>query len=274
MSPRDPADLRGTVGLHEFVVMANEEVAEDTYRLEISSGVSQRLEAGQFINIAVPGDATHILRIPLSFSRTDPADARVELFFAVVGEGTRRLSAMPAGAVSTAVGPCGKGWRLPDDPAVRCLLVAGGIGLPPIFAAAGMLTRAGVRFDVIAGTQTEAKLVFPLIHDLERLVADGCRVVVSTDDGSRGFKGFTTMAMGQLVSERAYGCVYTCGPEIMMRGVAAIAAREQIACQASLERMMGCGFGACGACNVPLVSGGYASCCMDGPVFDARTVAW
>ncbi|HQE70257.1 MAG TPA: dihydroorotate dehydrogenase electron transfer subunit, partial [Atopobiaceae bacterium] len=141
MSPRDPADLRGTVGLHEFVVMANEEVAEDTYRLEISSGVSQGLEAGQFINIAVPGDATHILRIPLSFSRTDPADARVELFFAVVGEGTRRLSAMPAGAVSTAVGPCGKGWRLPDDPAVRCLLVAGGIGLPPIFAAAGMLTR-------------------------------------------------------------------------------------------------------------------------------------
>ena len=171
MSPRASAGPRGTVGLHEFIVMANEEVAKDAYRLEISSSVSQGLEAGQFINIAVPGDATHILRIPLSFSRTDPANARVELFYAIVGEGTRRLSAMRAGAVSTAVGPCGKGWRLPDEPAARCLLVAGGIGLPPIFAAAEMLARAGVRFDAIVGAQTEAKLVFPLIHDLERLVA-------------------------------------------------------------------------------------------------------
>ncbi|RVU98302.1 dihydroorotate dehydrogenase electron transfer subunit [Coriobacteriales bacterium OH1046] len=274
MSPRAPAGPRGTVGLHEFIVMANEEVARDAYRLEISSSVSQGLEAGQFINVAVPGDASHILRIPLSFSRTDPANACVELFYAIVGEGTRRLSAMRAGAVSTAVGPCGKGWRLPDEPAARCLLVAGGIGLPPIFAAAEMLARAGVRFDAIVGAQTEAKLVFPLIHDLERLVADDCRVVVATDDGSSGSKGFTTTVMERLVSEHAYGCVYTCGPEIMMRGIAAIAARGRIACQASLERMMGCGFGACGGCNVPLISGGYASCCMDGPVFDAKAVAW
>lgn len=273
MSPRASADLHGTVGLHDLTVIANEEVARDTYRLEISSGVSRGLKAGQFINIAVPGDATHILRIPLSFSRTDPADARIELFYAVVGEGTRRLSAMRTGAASTAVGPCGKGWRLPDGPA-RCLLVAGGIGLPPVFAAAEMLARAGVRFDAIVAAQTEAKLVHPLIRDLGRLAADGCRVMIATDDGSSGFRGFATEAAEQLVSEHAYGCVYTCGPEAMMRGIAAIAARGRIACQASLERMMGCGFGACGACNVPLVSGGYASCCMDGPVFDAGEVAW
>jgi dihydroorotate dehydrogenase electron transfer subunit len=60
----------------------------------------------------------------------------------------------------------------------------------------------------------------------------------------------------------------------MMRGVAALCAREGIACQVSMERMMGCGFGACSCCNVPLVAGGYALCCQDGPVFDATEVAW
>ena len=80
--------------------------------------------------------------------------------------------------------------------------------------------------------------------------------------------------VGLLIAERDYAQVYTCGPEVMMAAVARLAADHGIDCQVSREAMMGCGFGACACCNVPLASGGYALCCQDGPVFDAKEVAW
>lgn len=67
---------------------------------------------------------------------------------------------------------------------------------------------------------------------------------------------------------------YACGPAPMMASVARLAAKAEIVCQVSLERMMTCGFGACNTCNVAMVSGGYKACCTDGPVFDAREVLW
>lgn len=265
---------RGTVGLHRFSVISNEEVAQGVYRFEISSDVARELAPGQFMNFEVPGDATHILRIPLSFSETDRATACTVIYYAAMGEGTRRLARMLPGDASTVVGPCGTGWRLPAAGSERCLLVAGGIGLPPVAAAGRMLAAAGIPFDLIAGAQTEAKVVFRLLSEIEPLMADDARVLVTTDDGSYGIAGFATQAMDRLLSERGYGCIYTCGPQAMMGGVAHRSARAGIACQASLERMMGCAFGACGVCNVALSAGGYASCCMDGPVFDAEEVAW
>ena len=80
--------------------------------------------------------------------------------------------------------------------------------------------------------------------------------------------------MEDLLAQRDYDLVVTCGPSVMMAGVARLAEGAHVACQASLERMMTCGFGACSTCNVAMRAGGYKSCCMDGPVFDAEEVAW
>ena len=60
----------------------------------------------------------------------------------------------------------------------------------------------------------------------------------------------------------------------MMRGIASLCSERGVACQVSMERMMSCAFGACNTCNVAMAAGGYKSCCMDGPVFDAKEVAW
>lgn len=266
------------VGEHPFEVMRNEQVAEGLWRMRCHTEVARVLEPGQFVNIAVPGDGSHILRIPLSFSRSDANSGELELVYAVVGEGTARLSRMMPGDASTLVGPCGNGWRLPDAEG-RALLVAGGVGLPPIVACARMLAEAGVGFDVVVGAQTASRHVDYLLDELRSLASrERCdcqrRVLVTTDDGSRGIRGFVTAAMENLLAERRYACVYTCGPQVMMAGVARLADKTNAACQASLERMMGCGFGACSCCNVPLVAGGYALCCTDGPVFDAKEVAW
>ena len=265
-------------GLHAFEVLSNERVGEGVWRMRCHTTVAAELVPGQFVNVNVPGGAAHILRVPLSFSEADAQSEVLELVYAVVGEGTERLSRMKAGNKSNLVGPCGNGWRAPAREG-RALLVAGGVGLPPIVACARMLAASGVGFDAIVGAQTAAKHVDYLLQELRTMApAEGCdcarKVVVTTDDGSFGMRGFVTAAMQNMLAEHAYATVYTCGPNPMMAGVAKLARDAGSDCQASLERMMGCGFGACSCCNVELVRGGYALCCQDGPVFDATEVVW
>lgn len=264
--------------VHEFRVIENMSVADGIWRMRCATPVSALLRPGQFVNVHVPNDASHILRVPLSFSRADKKNNVLELVYAVVGEGTRRLSEMREGDTSTMVGPCGNGWSLPKAEG-RALLVAGGVGLPPILACARMLADEGIGFDVIVGAQTSARHVEPILDELRSLpMREGCdctrTVVLTTDDGTRGMRGFATTAMQDMLAERSYGSCYSCGPNVMMGGVANLARSRNIACQVSLERMMGCGFGACSCCNVELVGGGYALCCSDGPVFDASEVVW
>ena len=275
MSAEAPKDR---AGLHAFEVMSNKRVAEGIWCMRCHTPVAAQLAPGQFVNVRVPGDGAHILRVPLSFSEADAQGEVLELVYAVVGEGTERLSRMRRGDASDLVGPCGNGWSLPKRDG-RALLVAGGVGLPPIVACARMLAASGVGFDAIVGAQTAGKHVDFLLQELRTLApAEGCdcarKVVVTTDDGTAGMRGFVTAAMQDLRAEHAYATVYTCGPNPMMAGVARLAREAGADCQASLERMMGCGFGACSCCNVKLVSGGYALCCQDGPVFDATEVAW
>ena len=263
----------GNVTQHDFTVVSNECVAQGVWRLVVKSDVARTIEPGQFMNLRVPGDGSHILRIPLSFKRADAGDGTVELLYAVVGEGTSRLASMRAGDSSTLVGPSGRGWQAPAR-AGRALLVAGGIGLPPVLAAGELLAGLGVGFDLIVGARSVAMLVMGDAEACMATAGDGARLVVCTDDGTAGIKGFVTQGMEELLAERAYAQVYTCGPNVMMAGVARLAHEAGVACQVSMERMMGCGFGACACCNVALSKGGYALCCQDGPVFDAEEVAW
>lgn len=265
---------RSKARLFDVVVADNAAVARDVWRLVLSCPheLVAALRPGMFVNVRPQGDSSQILRIPLSFAAADCASDTVEVVYAVVGIGTRRLSEMPAGTSTTVVGPLGNGWSLPASRG-RALLVAGGVGLPPVMAAAGMLSRAGIPATCVVGAQTADKL---WRGGIERLRQLGCEVHVATDDGSEGTRGLTTDLMAALLSSgpRGYASVYTCGPTPMMAGVARLAREAHLPAQASLERMMTCGFGACSTCNVALAAGGYASCCMDGPVFDAEEVAW
>ena len=279
----------GNVAEHAYTVLLNEQAAEGIWRLRIETEVARQIAPGQFMNLRVPGDGAHILRIPLSFAFADAERDSIDLIYAVVGEGTERLSRMKIGDTSTLIGPLGKGWRLPKKPG-RAVLVAGGVGLPPVLAAARMLAGAGIGFDVVVGARTQAMHVYPESEDALRFTPDGMsgsscpdydsdrRVIHTTDDGTgadgEGIARYATDGMAELLQDRSYVQAYTCGPTPMMAGVARLAADCGIACQVSMERMMGCGFGACACCNVELAKGGYALCCQDGPVFDAEEVAW
>lgn len=258
------------LALSEFTVVANEEVARGVWHLALRCDeLASLIRPGQFMNIEVPGDARHLLRIPLSYWKASPEAGVVDLVFAVAGEGTARLADMRPGEISTVIGPLGHGWRVPDGTG-RALAVAGGVGAPPVVAACRALVEAGHPCDVVLGAQTA-----PRLWGVEAAREAGAsEVVVATDDGSEGIRGFTTAGMAQLLAQHDYDVVMTCGPQPMMAGVARMAAERGIACQASMERMMTCGFGACNTCNVAMAAGGYRACCTDGPVFDAREVAW
>ena len=255
--------------VHDFTVIANEPVAEGVFRLTFEAPrLAAALKPGQFVNIAVPGDATQLIRIPVSFSDVDVSAGTVETYYAVVGDGTRRLSEMVPGSTSTVLGPGGNGWRVPKESS-RALLVSGGIGITPIVAAARMLEQAGVAHDAVVGALTASKLC-----GIDALEERGTgEVRVTTDDGTRGTKGFVTAEVEPLLASGAYDLVLTCGPEPMMRAVATLAERTEVACQVSVERMMTCGFGACNTCNVETTSG-MVGACTAGPVFDAKRVVW
>ena len=151
---RDSARAR----LFDFAVVSNEQVAEGAWCMVFKSEVAALLAPGEFVEVSVPGDPSQVLRVPLSFSQADAGAGTVRIEYALVGDGTRRLSLMRPGDTSTLVGPCGHGWRLPDGEG-RALLVAGGIGLPPVLAAAEMLADAGRTFDAVVGAQRGSKLV-------------------------------------------------------------------------------------------------------------------
>ncbi len=175
--------------LYDFEVASNDAVGEKVYRLVMRSPeLASELRPGQFMNVAVPGDASHIVRLPFSFASTDPDAGTVELIYAVVGEGTSRLSEMPVGSKSTVVGPCGNGWDV--KPGGRALAVAGGVGAPPVVAAARI--RGGrARGGRGAGRPDQVEA---LGEDDARALGAG-EVVVTTDDGSYGMRGFSTQAM-------------------------------------------------------------------------------
>ncbi len=224
--------------IHDFTVVSNEPVAEGVYRLTIEAPrLASALEPGQFMSFEVPGDTRQLIRIPLSYSSADAEAGTVATYYAVVGDGTRRLSAMGAGSTSTVLGPGGHGWRM-DKGAKRVLVVAGGIGITPVIAAARFAADNGAEVDAVVGALTAAKICGT--DELGPLCGE---VRLTTDDGTAGTKGFVTAEVEPMLATGAYDLVLTCGPEPMMRAVAAIAEAAGVTCEVSVERMMTFDFG-------------------------------
>lgn len=247
-------------------VVANDRVAESVGLLALEAPrVSAAIAPGQFVHLRITRGADFILRRPFSGHRA--YDHRLELLYQVLGRGTRDLAEKERGDELDLIGPLGTGWRLGDG--IRhALVVAGGLGAAPMGMLVERLAERGVAVTVAQGAPTVERLVARELFEMHAR-----RVLVATDDGSAGARGFvTTLVEGVLSTDRP-DVVYTCGPEPMQRIVAAQAAAAGVACQVSLERLMACGVGACLSCVVATTEGQQRAC-IDGPVFDAERVLW
>jgi dihydroorotate dehydrogenase electron transfer subunit len=298
-------------------VVSNAPMGPRLYRLKLRlTGEGARLFSaftpGQFAefdlrNVALPKSAeipadladksmrNLILRRPFSFADVikHGEDIIADVVYLVLGPGSLRMTTAREGDQINLIGPLGRGFWVPEGK-TTAIIVAGGMGAPPLQHLGKHLTLHYPRLHVVAfaGAKTKADLPFSLttVHSetelslcLEEFARDGIESFIATDDGSLGFKGYVTDCLATWLHkthlDRTKVIIYTCGPDQMLAAVAKLAAKENIECQVSTERLMGCGIGVCQSCAVECVKPGsdetvYRLCCQDGPVFDSKEVVW
>ena len=196
---------------------------------------------GQFVMVWIPGSD----EIPMALSSENSITVQD------VGDATHALFNNAAGDKVGIRGPFGNGFTKGD----KILAIAGGVGAAPLLP----LARADHVMTLLLGARTETELLF-----VDQL--DECTdVLIATDDGTLGLRGFVTLLMDDL-NLGAYDRIAVCGPEVMMRAVLAKVEEKGIAhkTEFSLHRYMKCGVGVCGSCCID-PSG--LRVCRDGPVF-------
>ena len=272
---------------HQIVpVVENVRLARDTYRIRLATPeLARAIRPGQFVMLRLPGRTDPLLGRPFALYDT-VLDARgqptaVDIVYLIVGKQTALLSAAGPGDSVDLWGPLGNGFPVLGPELCDHLgLVAGGIGQTPFLAhIRDLLGRRGYggqsprwqanRVSIYYGVRTA-----DLAAGVEDFRAAGATVHLASDDGSIGFKGFVTQLLEtHPPPQRLFGC----GPEPMMRALAALARRWNVPCHLSLETPMACGLGICFSCvtKVRTADGwDYRRACFDGPIFDAATLVW
>ncbi len=240
----------------------------------VAPGVAEAAKPGQFVTVAVGGpDTSMLMRRPFSIYQVHERGVyggTVEFVFSVEGRGTRWMSQMQPHEPIDIVGPLGKPFSLPREPAT-CVLVGGGYGSAPLFPLADALRERGCRIDFVIGAATEERLFGAL--DAKRISAT---LSVTTDDGSVGLRGRVSDALPNVLAATKADVVYACGPMPMLRAVSRIAEEAGIPCQIAVEEMMACGVGVCMTCVLPVIGDDgetrMVRSCVDGPVFHGERV--
>jgi dihydroorotate dehydrogenase electron transfer subunit len=242
-----------------------------------------------------------MLRRPFSLAGRRDVNGGVEMdiIHRVVGVGTNWMSTLERGQRVHILGPLGNRFEMPATDGLA-ILVGGGVGIPPMLYLAEKL--AGRRAVAFCGALSRDLLPLTIRTDanapggddatpamiIDEFARHGVASVITTDDGSFGFRGFVTQALARYLDSinPKLATIYTCGPEPMMKRVADIAASRGIECQIAVERAMACGMGTCQSCCIrvkkpdpnqpPLVGKDwcYRLACTDGPVFRGSDLLW
>ena len=220
---------------------------------------------GQFVEVRIDGSPTTFLRRPISINFVDREQNELWLLVAAVGDGTRRLAKLKPGDVLNCLLPLGRGFTMPESDSERVLLVGGGVGVAPLLYMGAEMAARGIAPTFLLGARTASDL---LMLDLFKRYG---RVLVTTEDGSEGERGFVTQH--SVLGQERFTRIATCGPTPMMKAVARYARQADVSCEVSLENLMACGLGAC-LCCVEKTTEGNLCVCKDGPVFNIQKLLW
>lgn len=265
-------------------VVENERLYGNTYITWFRAAeLAQGAYPGQFVMLRCSEDDAYahdglshaddpLLPRPMSYHLLRQSADGVEwsILYDVVGRGTAWLSRRQPGDRVYCWGPLGVGYEI-ERASQNLLLVAGGIGIAPLVWLAGDAVAQGKNVTMVIGARS-AEHVFP-----SRLLPEQVEVVVTTDDGSAGRKGFATEPFAELLEwcDQAFAC----GPTAMFKSMADVVRRTRTRrpVQVLLEERMGCGTGICYGCAVAIRKRGGSQMklvCRDGPRFDVRDVVW
>ena len=249
---------------HRFRILEMEEIAPKIKRVTISAPlVAKKAKVGQFVILRVDEFGE---RFPLTLVNWNPEKGSITLIFQEVGVSTMKLGSLKVGDyILDVVGPLGNPSEIRRYGEVA--VIGGGVGTALIYPQVKALKDAGNRVTSIIGARTESLLL--LIDEISKLSDE---IYISTDDGSRGFKGFTSDVLKRLLEGgRRFDYVFAVGPVPMMKAVAEVTRPYGIKTVVSLNPIMIDGTGMCGGCRVT-VGGVTKFACVDGPEFDAHEV--
>ena len=220
---------------------------------------------GQFVEVRVDNTPSTFLRRPISINNVDYDHNELWLLVAAVGDGTRQLQKLQKGDRLNCVLPLGNSFTMPTDSTQKVLLVGGGVGVAPLLYFGKRIKAMGGEPTFLLGARS-AKDV------LEReLFEQVGRVLITTEDGSEGEKGFVTNH--SVLAQEHFDRISTCGPKPMMMAVARFAKKAGVECEVSLENKMACGVGACLCCVEKTVEGNKCVC-KEGPVMNIKKLTW
>ncbi len=225
--------------------------------------VARKAEPGQFIILRVEQEGE---RVPLTIADYDREKGTITIIFQEVGASTKILGSLNEGdSLVDFCGPLGIASHF--DGIKRAAVIGGGLGTAIAYPQAKKLHSLGVQVDVITGFRNKELVI------LEKEMAQvASKLVVTTDDGSNGTKGFVSDILKQLIDEgNTYDVVIAIGPPIMMKVVCDVTRPYGIKTIVSLNPIMIDGTGMCGGCRVT-VGGKTKFACVDGPDFDGHEV--
>jgi len=256
-------------------IESNREIGKDTFLMGFrSTSLASLAKPGQFLMIHIDRAAKDpLLRRPFSIHGILDGN-RLMILYKTVGKGTSLLSSLREGDPISVIGPLGNGFTLPR-PSERTLLVAGGMGIAPLFFLAQALKKVQKRtIEMFLGFPSAQEVV--IIDQIKDFNVD---LSLTTEDGSLGIKGLVgdllDRHLGQELTEKPV--IYACGPTAMLKKIAQKAIRCNLRCYVSLEGYMACGLGICQGCAVKRGNGKdkpYYYVCQDGPVFSAEMIDW
>ena len=284
---------RNTIFVEDGEVLAVEAFPGDQFITRIRAPkCSAAAQPGNFVHLTC--DESLPMRRPLSIMRV--GDDWIEVLYKIVGQGLRLLSQKSPGDTISVLGPIGQPFR-PSPERPNTLLIGGGVGIPPMVYIADALRKDGGNWNPFAILGSEIPFPFELqkseievaaIPDevcstMPLLEEWGIPARLTSLQGYEGcFDGYVTVladAWLHALPERelARTEIFACGPTPMLRAVADLAARYDLPCQVSLEEFMACAVGGCAGCAVKIITPegeAMKRVCVDGPVFEAATVAW
>ena len=249
-------------------IIEKRQLSEVVYYMKFEApDIAKNRKAGQFLIVQVDQDLTE--RIPLTIADANAEEGWVAIAFQPVGASTYKLSQLKEGDyLGGVLGPLGTPSEIKKyDGPVVC--VGGGFGTAPLYPIVQALKEAGNKVILIEGARAKDLLIFV---DEMKAVCD--EVIITTDDGSAGEKGVTTIPLERLCqSDTPPALMIAIGPPIMMKFACKTAEKYNVPAVVSLNTIMIDGTGMCGGCRVS-VGGETKFVCVDGPDFDGHQVDW
>lgn len=248
--------------LTEGIVVEKITLTEQQYILKIlCPSIAQKAQPGQFVTLKVDVNKHDpLLRRPFSIHGVDQEQGIIEIYFQVLGKGTRELKDLQVEEKISILGPLGQGFKVVKD--AQALLIGGGLGQAPLKFLTQELVNKNTKVKVLIGARSKNDL-----KNISYFTDLGGAIQVYTEDGSLGEKGRVMDNLTEIIEEFTPDIIYACGPLPMLISLKKEIKNNPIPCQISLEQKMACGIGVCLGCTCGKNGDKYPKVCVDGPVF-------